>query len=56
MGLESVFREKFAEQAVVAVQTGKKTGWFIAIGEAASACLPLVAMGECTRGMLQCLR
>lgn len=46
MGLESVFREKFAEQALVAVKSGKRTGWFIAIGEAASACLPLASMGE----------
>ena len=46
MGLESVFREKFAEQAMADEQTGKKTGWFVAIGESASAALPLVAMGE----------
>ncbi len=46
MGLASVFREKFAVEAVEAEQTGKKTGWFIAIGESASAALPLVAMGQ----------
>lgn len=46
MGLESVFREKFAEQASAAESSGKKTGLFVAIGQAASAALPLVAMGK----------
>ena len=43
MALDGTFRKEFMRDAVAAKATGTRTGWFVAIGLAASAALPLFA-------------
>lgn len=49
MALEGTFREKFLAEAIVTEKTGKNAGYFLAIGTAAIAAIPLWAMGGCPR-------
>jgi hypothetical protein len=44
MALESTFREKFTAEALQAQKTGKMAAFYVGIGIAASACMPLFAM------------
>ena len=44
MALESTFREKFAVEALAAQRTGKMAAFYVGVGIAVSACMPLVAM------------
>ena len=49
MALESTFREKFTAEAQSAQRTGKRAAFYVGVGIAVSACMPLVAMCElCT--------
>lgn len=44
MALESTFRDKFAIEASAAQRTGKMAAFYVGVGIAVSACMPLVAM------------
>jgi ATP-binding cassette subfamily B (MDR/TAP) protein 1 len=46
MALEGTFREKFLAEAIATEKTGKNAGYFLAIGTAAIAAIPLWAMGR----------
>lgn len=49
MALQSTFREKFEMEARDAENTGRKVGWFVAVGFGMSSAIPLVAVGELSR-------
>jgi hypothetical protein len=53
MALEGTFREKFLAEAIATEKTGKNAGYFLAIGTAAIAAIPLWAMGRSRLGARQ---